>query len=283
MGRRRKNNAADGIELVVKMIVGGLLLLSLLIGGVTGFAQVFGTLIQLLIWLIVGLAGLALVGGLIYLFVKRRREQSSQPPVGWAGMPNTNPAQTDRSQPPAPEPPTWTVSKIENELGEIDWYQFEKFCAALLRAEGYSVERKGGAQPDGGVDLVATKDAEAMLVQCKHWRTWSVQEKVIRELLGSMTHYQVRRGALYVLKGATRPATAFAGQHGIVICEGRDLASRAQGRLADSELTALLSSREHHCPRCESPMIWRTGNFTPFWGCSTYPRCRGTLKHSGAR
>jgi ssDNA-binding Zn-finger/Zn-ribbon topoisomerase 1 len=30
-------------------------------------------------------------------------------------------------------------------------------------------------------------------------------------------------------------------------------------------------------------MIWREGNFTPFWGCSTYPRCRGKLSHVGAR
>jgi restriction system protein len=35
------------------------------------------------------------------------------------------------------------------------------------------------------------------------------------------------------------------------------------------------------CPRCHSPMIRRTarrGNMAgqDFWGCSTYPRCRGT-------
>ena len=184
---------------------------------------------------------------------------------------------------PVPVPATWNVARIEEALGEIDWYQFEKFCAALLRSEGYTVERKGGAQPDGGVDLIATKDGEPMLVQCKHWKTWTVQERVIRELLGSMTHYQVKRGALYVLKGATRPAQTFAAQHDIHVADGRNLAERARSGLADSELTNLLSSRDHHCPKCESLMIWRTGNFTPFWGCSAYPRCRATLKYSGAK
>lgn len=87
----------------------------------------------------------------------------------------------------------------------------------------------------------------------------------------------------YVLKGATRPAEAFATQHNITVVNGQELARRAFVRLSDSEVARLLSSRDHNCPKCESPMVWRTGDFTPFWGCSTYPRCRGVLKHTGAR
>ena len=98
-----------------------------------------------------------------------------------------------------------------------------------------------------------------------------------------LTHYQAKRGALYVLKDATRPAEAFAQQHGITIRDGRDLAGRAKAQLSEVKLNELLNSRDHHCPKCESRMVWRTGDFTPFWGCSTYPRCRGVLKHSGAR
>ena len=32
------------------------------------------------------------------------------------------------------------------------------------------------------------------------------------------------------------------------------------------------------CPKCESPMVRRTSEFGPFWGCHQYPRCRGTRK-----
>ena len=180
-------------------------------------------------------------------------------------------------------PPDWTKRRIEATLGEIDWFQFEKFCAALLRTEGYAVERKGGAHPDGGVDLIAEKDGERILVQCKHWRTWTLQEKVVREMLGSMTHFQVNRGAIYTLKGWTRPAAAFAEQHAISLVDGETLAHRATTRLKPEDLTELLGTTGHHCPRCEAPMVWRTGDFTPFWGCSKYPRCRATLKHAGAR
>ena len=38
------------------------------------------------------------------------------------------------------------------------------------------------------------------------------------------------------------------------------------------------------CPRCGNQMIKRTAkrgnkNYKPFWGCSRYPKCRGTLRN----
>jgi hypothetical protein len=30
------------------------------------------------------------------------------------------------------------------------------------------------------------------------------------------------------------------------------------------------------CPRCGSLMRQRSGRYGKFWGCSQYPRCRGT-------
>jgi len=30
------------------------------------------------------------------------------------------------------------------------------------------------------------------------------------------------------------------------------------------------------CPRCGQPMVVRNGSYGAFWGCSTYPNCRGT-------
>ena len=32
------------------------------------------------------------------------------------------------------------------------------------------------------------------------------------------------------------------------------------------------------CPNCKSPMVRRTSEFGPFWGCNQFPRCRGTRK-----
>jgi hypothetical protein len=30
------------------------------------------------------------------------------------------------------------------------------------------------------------------------------------------------------------------------------------------------------CPKCGAPMVKRTGPRGEFWGCSTYPKCKGT-------
>jgi DNA topoisomerase-3 len=32
------------------------------------------------------------------------------------------------------------------------------------------------------------------------------------------------------------------------------------------------------CARCKSPMVRRTSEYGPFWGCSQYPACKGTRK-----
>lgn len=175
----------------------------------------------------------------------------------------------------------WHIKQIYETLGNIDWYQFEKFCEALLLAEGYTVMRKGGAHPDGGVDLIATKDGESMLVQCKHWKTWEIKPKTVREMVGTMTINEACKGAIYTLKGGTAQAQDLAFEQDIPIMNGWQLAERAL-KLSKDQLDNILKTDEHHCPKCEAKMVWREGNFKPFWGCSRYPRCRGTLKYTGA-
>ncbi|MGE4492962.1 MAG: topoisomerase DNA-binding C4 zinc finger domain-containing protein, partial [Syntrophotalea sp.] len=38
------------------------------------------------------------------------------------------------------------------------------------------------------------------------------------------------------------------------------------------------TSGTQSCPRCGSPMRRRSGRYGQFWGCSRYPRCKGTRK-----
>jgi len=262
------------------------LLAALGIGGIAGFVPV---LVQILVILLAG-AGLSLVGYLGFRFWRKLQrtfeEESATLPAARKPMRDLAEEisqQNGRVFPPAQGFTPWTNSSIESARGEIDWYQFEKFCAALLSAEGFDVERKGGAQPDGGVDLVVSQNGLSALIQCKHWKTWNLQEKVIREMLGSMTHFGVSQGAVFTLKGATKPAYTFAAQHDIDIVDGAELAGRAFGKLTNEVLSRVLDSSQHHCPKCEALMVWRTGNFKSFWGCSRYPRCRSVLKYSGAK
>jgi hypothetical protein len=288
MARRRRNNEADKAEAIVKIVFGSVVLLALATGGIAGFAQRLSAIMSFVIVLVL----MAAVIGAIVLVVKivRRRQQRTLQTSSGPILINVTPAaatfdsaRPSTSMPEAFSPVRLNTHDIKERLAGIDWFQFEKFCAAVLRAEGWDVERKGGAQPDGGVDLIASKGDARMLVQCKHWRTWTIQEKTIRELLGSMTHFAVSKGALYTLKGWTEPSRRFAEEHGILLANADDLAVRAMACISVQELEGLLTSDVHHCPKCESPMIWRTGDFEPFWGCSQFPRCRSILRRSGAR
>ena len=43
-----------------------------------------------------------------------------------------------------------------------------------------------------------------------------------------------------------------------------------------SRTGSVASKSNPACPRCRNKMVRRTGRYGPFWGCSTYPRCKGT-------
>jgi len=273
----------------------GLLFLGLVVlatGGI-GLSKLLSTGVNLAASLAFTVAG-ALMLFVVARTMRRKSAETRSPiirrPPGWT--PPVFPS-AQRSGTPFPMlavagsaagfAPAWTATTILTALGEIDWFQFERFCSALLRTEGYEVVRKNGARPDGGVDLVVEKNGERMLVQCKHWRTLTVKENSVRAMVGSLPHFEVTRGTIYTLNGWTQHAADFAAGHAITLVDGEELAQRAVARLTPKQLDEVLNLAAHHCPKCEAPMVWREGNFHSYWGCSTFPRCRGTLKSTGAR
>lgn len=292
MTRRRRDREIDGAEIALQL---ALLCLGIVVlaSATLGLEKLFSSVLSSAITLVFLSAGLLVVffaGRAVYRKSAEARSRPPFRPAGWT--PPVFVKATDGGTPfpmlSAEAPPAlvmrvWTPPTIRSALEDIDWFQFERFCAALLRTDGYEVVRKGGVRPDGGVDLVAEKGDERMLVQCKHWRSWNVNETVVRELLEGMPTYRATRGAVYTLKGWTVRAAHFAAANGIALADGNDLARRAAERLTAKHLSEILNPDLHHCPKCEAPMVWRTGNFKSFWGCSTFPRCRGLLKHTGAR
>jgi hypothetical protein len=176
--------------------------------------------------------------------------------------------------------PQTTVELLE-QLRSIDWFQFEKLVALAYRKLGYIVTRRGGANPDGGIDLVIEKDGQVSAVQCKQWKTWNVGVKAVREFLGALTHADIQRGIFITLRGYTGDAKQLAEEHGIEIVNEVGLAQMLEETDAvfDPETLDILSDTRKFCPKCESEMVLRTATKGPgagsqFWGCSAYPRCR---------
>lgn len=168
---------------------------------------------------------------------------------------------------------------IMDRLHAIDWFQFEKVAYKILEKEGWAVQARGGASPDGGADLLAVKENVTAVVQCKHWHNIEVQVSVLRELLGTMNSalFSADTAMLFTLSNCTIPAKQFADENGISIFNAEDIAIRIS-IYGIQNFPELLNPEEKYCPKCGAPMIWRDNAKVPFWGCSMYPRCKGVIK-----
>lgn len=168
------------------------------------------------------------------------------------------------------------------DLHRIDWYQFEKLVA-LAYSKTHTVERRGGANPDGGIDLIIENIEGRTAVQCKHWKAWKVGVRVVRELVGAMADAGVKYGAIITIKGYTVDASELAKRHGIKLIGEAELLNLL-GVASPLQIADICSDKRKVCPKCEHEMVLRTarrgknaGN--QFWGCSQYPGCKEIMTY----
>jgi restriction system protein len=158
-------------------------------------------------------------------------------------------------------------------LDAMSWREFEWTVSEAFRLQGYGVSETGGGGPDGGIDLVLRRDGKTFLVQCKQRRRGNVDVPTVRELAGVMNDRQAQ-GAFIVTSGRfTAAAEEFAGRNNIELLDrDRFLA----------QVPPPAATLAPVCPRCRAAMVKRQARNganagAPFWGCSTFPKCRGTV------
>jgi len=271
---RRKSKEEEGIRLIVTM--------AMLLVGAWMFVPAFRP------W-IAGLAILAVLACIVVVALGIRKASESSDRMSsshaltvfeQAMKPQPTPAPITPVQ---PAPVQATHAAVLAALQRIDWFQFEKVVAAIYRGYGDVVERIGGAHPDGGVDLVVTAKTGKFVVQCKHWRKWTVGVKEIRELLGTLTTSGIPKGVYVTMRGYSNDARDLGVKHGLVLLDEAQLAELivGLGPTHGAEALAVLNDPRKFCPKCESEMGLRTarrgknpGN--QFWGCPNYPKCDET-------
>lgn len=185
---------------------------------------------------------------------------------------------------PKPAPPP-TVARLKHgniaeQIRKIDWYQFEKLVALTYRKLGYTVESRGGANPDGGIDLIIQKDGGPIAVQCKHWQNWDVNVKTVREFVGALADSKIKTGVFVTLNGYTGDAKLLAERQNIAIINQTTLVKMLEQANvhSDPEFQKLLNDTRKLCPKCESELVIRktkrgVNAGREFWGCSSYPKC----------
>jgi restriction system protein len=168
-------------------------------------------------------------------------------------------------------------------LNEMNWQQFELLVGKYFEEKGYTVRQLALPGADGGVDLVVIKDGEQYLVQCKQWRSTSVGVKVVRELLGVITANGAVGGFVVASGQFTSSAKDFVQGRNIELIDGAKIVSTIDIDTDAVSSKAIQPDDENpRCPRCSANMVRRTarqganaGN--KFWGCSTYPKCKGIV------
>ena len=215
---------------------------------------------------------------------------------------------------------TVAQSRAPDALHEMSWREFEMLVGESFRLQGYQVLETGQAfsnaasgGPDGGVDLVLSRDREKYLVQCKQWKAFKVGVAVVRELYGVMAAQGAAGGFVVTSGSFTAEATAFAAGRNVQLVDGTKLyAMLQQARAASQPVSSAppaqrkpttpfgsrsvaaatvtsrptveatpASSTTPSCPVCAAAMVSRTARIganagRAFWSCSGFPACKGT-------
>ncbi len=178
-------------------------------------------------------------------------------------------------------------------IRKLSWREFEILIGEAFRQQGYQVFERGGAGPDGGVDLDLKGEGEKVLVQCKHYRSAKIGVKAVRELYGVVTGEEANRSIFVSSHGYTDDAKAFADGKPIELIDGEGLAEflgkDVHGTAsAEPMATELQTSDVPECPRCGEPMVKRTAKRganagQSFFGCVDYRVAgeRGRANHFG--
>jgi len=105
----------------------------------------------------------------------------------------------------------------------MSWKEFELLIGEYYRRKGYSVVEAGGDSPDGGIDLIATKNGEKLVIQCKHWKAYKIDVKIARELYGVMVDAAASGAVLITSGDFTQPAIDFVKDKPIELIDGAKL------------------------------------------------------------
>ena len=176
-------------------------------------------------------------------------------------------------------------------LDGMSWREFELLVGEAFRLQGYRVTETGGGGPDGGIDLALTKGSEKFLVQCKQWKAYKVSVDVVRELYGVMAAKGAAGGFVVTSGRFTDDARKFAEGRNVQLVDGpklfsmikqakQSIAATAKPTTSKPQMATPKMVAATSCPLCSSGMVKRTARNgsnagSEFWGCSTFPKCRG--------
>jgi restriction system protein len=146
------------------------------------------------------------------------------------------------------------------QLARLSWQGLEELATWYFRSQGYTVERRGGTRPDGGIDLLIRRHGQEIPVQCKLGANGYVGVRATRELGGVVLQRRSRMGILITAGGFSNDAVKFAEEANLRLISGQEFVQMLE--------------RDRVCPRDGAPLrlrVARPGTHyagRPFFVCS---------------
>jgi restriction system protein len=179
-------------------------------------------------------------------------------------------------------------------LKQLSWKEFEHFVGTFFEKQDYTVEVTGGLR-DGGIDLIVKKNGRVSYVQCKKYRENQVTLSMMRDFYGAISSQAITNPSFFVTTGTfTLDARKFAEENAIEAIDGSRLMEylktvdvQVASGMAGSAGSAApaFNQKSKRCPDCGAPMVVRvakkgTHANEPFWGCSTFPKCKAIVAYA---
>ena len=124
-----------------------------------------------------------------------------------------------------------TINQLSKEIEDLSPFEFEQYCAELLRKEGWDalVTQASG---DQGVDIVASKNNLRVVLQCKKYRS-PVGNKAVQEIAAGQLHQQADHAAVVTNATFTPSAKQLASTTGVRLLHVSELSNFARELLND--------------------------------------------------
>ena len=158
-------------------------------------------------------------------------------------------------------------------LRQLPWGEFEVLVGQVFRNQGYVVKERGGFKRDYGVDLIAERGKERVLIQCKHWTKANVGEGPVKELYADTKAQEFTDGWLVTCGRFSENAKSWASGKKIRLIDGEELMQLLPpGPLSNSPTIAVrrqITVAVLSCPNCGSLLHRMTNSYdeSKFWSC----------------
>ena len=122
-----------------------------------------------------------------------------------------------------------SVSRVDS-LGEVDCmsgHEFEYWCAAVLKANGFynvSVTKGSG---DQGVDVLASRNGSSYAIQCKCYST-NLGNTPVQEVYAGKQYYNCDIAVVMTNRYFTKGAQELARKTGVILWDRNDVARMMQ-------------------------------------------------------